>query len=1040
MELPEIVISSVRSGQVVLFAGKGISLGSKMQNGGQTPSESILRNALAEKFLKDQDRQGSLQWITELAISETDIGTVQDFIAEKFHSIHPADFHLILPTFKWRGIVTTNFDCLIENTYEKSQNRVQELIPIISNEDRVDEKLKSANSLALLKLHGCITRTRDPKLPIILTTDQYSTHKESRDRLFKICYEWCRENTVIFIGNGSQDSELRSIILQVLNEVKVRPPYYLLQPGITDTERKLWQSKGITILEGNFEDFIQSLDRRIEKRMRPLAQALRLLDHPIEKKFIKNEPIVGALKDLLTHDAEYVHEAIEIKESTPKQFYKGFDLGWYPIIKGLDVKRRLIDTVIDDVILKSYSDGATISELCVIKAEAGAGKTIFLRRLAWEAANYANVICLFVKNNPSTINFESIRDLYRLTKERIFIFIDAAADNISLILLLLEKARSYEIPLTIITAVRINEWNMSCDKLKQHVTAGHTLRYLSEKEILGLVNLLEKHDALGPNLRDKNTEQRVKEFGEKAGRQLLVALHEATLGRPFREIIVDEYQHIYPKQAQDLYFTVCFLNRLGAPVRAGLIARVHNISFNDFEEKLFAPLEDVVQAKRKSSDDICYSARHPQIAQIIFEEILTEDADRYSEFVRVLKYINISFESDNSSFRKLMKAKALEEIFSSSDDVKAIYEVTRECIGEDNAYLYQQMANYERITSNGNYQLAEDFLRLAQELDPRDSSIVHSQAELALTRARKAEHSLERRKFRNQALKFLEGLIRTNKSESDRYARTTYLKLAIDDLKYTLDQENPTNRDVEDAMRVIEKHLSDIKQKYPEDVFVNNLESEFAELTTDDERALKALENAFEINSRDPYITMRLSNLYKTKKDFQSAKSCLCKALESQTLNRELNYEYAQILRCTNPMDIDTLIYYFGRSFSRGSKNYLTQFWYARYLFESSELDKTNEARNLFQNLRSEPINYEVQMKIRDYIKSNFDKKLFLGRVLRLNIDLGFIAIDGRGDEIFFHKNDININTWNSIRIGSKISFNIGFTFNGPIAVNVEAN
>jgi SIR2-like domain len=829
MELPEIVVSSVRSGQVVLFAGKGISLGSKMQNGGQTPSESILRNALAEKFLKDQDRQGSLQWITELAISETDIGTVQDFIAEKFHSIQPADFHLILPTFKWRGIVTTNFDCLIENTYEKSQNRVQELIPIISNDDRVDEKLKSANSLALLKLHGCITRTRDPKLPIILTTDQYSTHKESRDRLFKICYEWCCENTVIFIGNGSQDSELRSIILQVLKEIKNRPPYYLLQPEITDTEKKLWQSKGITILEGNFENFIQSLDRTIEKRMRPLAQVLRLLDHPIEKKFIKNEPIVGALKDLLTHDAEYVHEAIEIKESSPKQFYKGFDLGWYPIIKGLDVKRRLIDTVIDDVILKSYSDGATISELYVIKAEAGAGKTVFLRRLAWEAANHADVTCLFIKNNTSTINFESIRELYRLTKERIFVFVDAAADNISLILFLLEKARNHEIPITIITAVRVNEWNMSCDKLTQYVTNAYTLRYLSENEILGLIKLLEKHDALGPNLRDKNTEQRVKEFGEKAGRQLLVALHEATLGRPFREIIVDEYHHIYPKQAQDLYFTVCFLNRLGAPVRAGLIARVHNISFNDFEEKLFAPLEDVVQTKRKSSDDICYSARHPQIAQIIFEEILTEDADRYSEFVRVLKHINISFESDNSSFRKLMKAKALEEIFSSSEDVKAIYEVTREWIGE-NAYLYQQMANYERIISNGDYHLAEELLRFAQELDPRDSSIVHSQAELASTRASKAEHLLERRKFRNQAFKLLEGLIRTNKSESDRYARTTYLKLAIDDLKYTLDQENPTNRDIEDAIRIIEKHLSDIKQKYPEDVFANNLESDFARL------------------------------------------------------------------------------------------------------------------------------------------------------------------------------------------------------------------
>lgn len=135
--------------------------------------------------MNEEYRQESLQWVTELAISETDLGTVQDFIANQFREIQPADFYSILPTFRWRGIVTTNFDRLLETAYEKSQNRVQDLVPLISNNDRIDDKLQSANSLALLKLHGCITRTQDPKLPLILTTDQYATHKENRNRLFK---------------------------------------------------------------------------------------------------------------------------------------------------------------------------------------------------------------------------------------------------------------------------------------------------------------------------------------------------------------------------------------------------------------------------------------------------------------------------------------------------------------------------------------------------------------------------------------------------------------------------------------------------------------------------------------------------------------------------------------------------------------------------------------------------------------------------------------------------------------------------------------
>ncbi|MBN3947382.1 MAG: SIR2 family protein [Nostoc sp. NMS7] len=1037
MELPEIVVSLVRSGQVVLFLGAGVSLDYQMPNRKHILSKESLRNALSQKFLGGQYSQESLQWITELAISETDLGTVQDFIADQFREIKPADFHLILPTFRWKGIVTANFDRLVENTYEKSKNRVQDLVPIISNNDRIDKKIQSANSLVLLKIHGCITITQDPKLPLILTTDQYTTHREGRDRLFKTFYEWCYESTVIFIGHGSQDPELRSILLQVLKEVNNRPSYYLVQSEVTHIEKSFWESKRISILEGGLEDLLKSLDQAILKQMRPLAQAFQI-EHPIQRKFIKNEPVIGSVKDLLIHDVEYVHDAIETKEGKAKDFYKGFDLEWYPTIKNLDVRRRLTDTVLGDVILKPNVDRPTVSELYLIKAEAGAGKTIFLRRVAWEAATQADVICLFMRT-LSTINFEAIRELYRLTNERIFIFIDAAADNITLILKLLQESRRFDVPLTIVTAERLNEWNMSCDSLADYVTNAYQLLYLSKTEIVDLVHLLYKYDALGPHLQKKTVEERVKEFEEKAGRQLLVALHEATMGRPFEEIIIDEYKNIYPKQAQDVYLTVCLLNRLSTQVRAGLIARVHDIGFNDFQEKLFAPLEHIVQVKgNPHKSDFYYTSRHPQIAQIIFEEVLTQDADRYNEYIRVLRFINISYDTDKDSFRKLINARALEKIFVSSEDVKAIFNIAKEYIGDD-AYLYQQMANYERINPNGNYQLAEEFLNVAQELDPRDSSIVHTKAELAATRARKAERPLERQKFRNQALSILEGLI--DKPQSDRYARVTYLKLAIDDFKYILEQPDSIHRNIEEGIRTIEKILETTKQKYPEDSFVNNSEADFAGLVNDNTRALKALKVSFETNSRDPYITMRLSHFYKNNNQLDLAKACLYKALNSQILNKELNYEYAQILRLIEPSNIESIIYYFRKAFSKGDQNYYAQFWYARYLFESKDLEKQNESKRIFSDLRDKaPIQYELRIKALDYVKDNGINKVFVGRVNRLEAEHGFVIVDGRGDNIFFHRNNMESRTWISLKSGSRICFNIGFTFSGPIAVKIQSS
>ena len=94
----------------------------------------------------------------ELAISETSLGAVQDFVAGLLSDLQPAPFHFKLPTFRWRGIATTNYDTVIETIY-RGGDRIQDLIPIRSDTDKIDELLRSPKDLALLKLHGCITRT-----------------------------------------------------------------------------------------------------------------------------------------------------------------------------------------------------------------------------------------------------------------------------------------------------------------------------------------------------------------------------------------------------------------------------------------------------------------------------------------------------------------------------------------------------------------------------------------------------------------------------------------------------------------------------------------------------------------------------------------------------------------------------------------------------------------------------------------------------------------------------------------------------------------
>jgi hypothetical protein len=179
MALPGQLFESVRAGAVVLCLGAGASIGATREDKSKPPDGRALRDRLCDRFLDGAHKEESLAWVAELAIAQADQFTVQDFVADQFSDFRPAQFHYHLPTIRWRGIVTTNYDRIIEEAFCGSPDAVQKLVPIIANTDRVDAALRDSGSLGFVKLHGCVTRTHELGLPLILATDSYATHRKN---------------------------------------------------------------------------------------------------------------------------------------------------------------------------------------------------------------------------------------------------------------------------------------------------------------------------------------------------------------------------------------------------------------------------------------------------------------------------------------------------------------------------------------------------------------------------------------------------------------------------------------------------------------------------------------------------------------------------------------------------------------------------------------------------------------------------------------------------------------------------------------------
>jgi len=471
-------------------------------------------------------------------------------------------------------------------------------------------------------------------------------------------------------------------------------------------------------------------------------------------------------------------------------------------------------------------------------------------------------------------------------------------------------------------------------------------------------------------------------------------------------------------------------------VRAGLIARVHGITFDDFKEKLFKPLEHVVKVLPGFDENDCnYTARHPEIAQIVFDKVLTDPRDRYNEYIRIIRYLNISYNSDRGAFRGLIRGRSVFELFPHHEDAMAIYDIANEIAGED-AYLYQQRANYERLRPNGDYDYAETLIKRARELEPHNKSIIHTAAELSRMQAEKSQLSLERIKYRKNARSFLSEL--TSGTDAGSYRFSTLVKLAIDDLKDLLKSDHTTDQDIGEAIRGVEKWLEQGNQKHPDDQYLLSLEADLGKLLDDSERVRNALDKAFKANPRDPYIAGRYSRVLESAGEQLTARECIKAALESNINDRNLNFRYATLLRHSNPEDHALLSYHYRRAFTKWDDNYEGQFWFGRYYYESDDVDKQTESKEVFRHLRSAPIEHDKRIRVRDWIRESASKKQFTGSIVKMEPSHGFVIVDGRGDRIFFHKSNTENDIWPSLSSRMRVIFNIGFSFGGPVATSLK--
>lgn len=1033
LAVPATLIESVKEQRVVLFLGAGASLCCKTSDGRKAPRTEEIRKSLAQRFLGSAMDGYDLMTVAEMAIQSNSRAVVYEHVRNLLEALQPSDAHLLVPRFRWRMIATTNYDTVLERAYSRTPDRLQSLVSFVKDGEPVYERMQNATlPVAYEKLHGCIDHFQDPEAPPILSHEHYAEFMDHRRLMFTRLEQAAQESPIIFCGYSLSDPHIRKLLYR-FGKGK-RPTFYLVAPKTNDAEIQFWQNQNVVVVSSEFEPFMKTLDSAIPPLLRAPAVRDTTIERPIRRHFRTNQDESDRLTRFLDNSFELVRNDLPHDLQNPKRFYEGFDTGWGCIRQKLDVTRGVNNDLLYASVLEETS--ADASRLFVLKGPGGSGKTVGLKRAAWDAATEFDQLVLW-KKSLSGIDFAALQELYDLTGKRIYLFVDRLAESVPAVNDALKEAKAKKLPLTVVGAERASEWNVYCGILEdKHAPTEYRLPHLSRREIEELVELLERHNALGL-LADLDHAQRVIKFETYAEKQLLVALHEATRGIPFEDILNEEYLGV-PDSARQLYLDVCTLNQFSVSVRAGTISRVSGIRFTDFEDDFFKPLEHLIFSSREPiTGDRQYRARHPVVAKIVFERACQTDEARADQFIRLIDGLDIGYSTDRRALSEILRGRTVADQMSDAHKARAIYEAAV-AAAPDEAFVLQQWAIFESMHDHGSLAEADRLAQAARTLEPRNTSIIHTQAEIARKTANVSESRVLKDQYRRQARDRLDEMKRSD----DRFVLSSRAKLLIDELLELSDAlgDDPRPNDLktfEDKVRDAETVLSRSLQLYPEDAELLQIEAKLRSALSQADRAVRALEKAWAAKPRGSGVAIRLARTYQERGSEGLAKSriILAEAIERAPDDRGAHFEMARLMIRSGTPDWRHVADHLGRSYVNSDNNHDARFLHAQVLVAMGESKKGADL--FFVVDQTAPKEFRQRAPgVGTEVSKLMPRQT--GRVVKKSATYMFVRSPSYVNDVLCPQNAADVDVWDQITEGADVSYALSFGRTGPIGLDVQ--
>lgn len=707
----------LEQGALILFTGAGFSLGANDVKGRRLPTGAGFAEELWNLCYPGETQDAStLQDLFETAVRRNR-GELQRLLATRF-AVDAASLPAWYETWfsmPWARIYTLNVDDLASAaarkfTLPRTMRAVSALITTHGANPRPELDVIHLNGIAVDGIHQ-----------VTFSVDQYSQRLARDEPHYSQLAAELIARPFVFVGTVLDEPllwshiELRGQRAEASGEL--RPKSILITPSISRAREDKLRAYNVVCIKTTAAEFASEVLATFEDSRRRGLQRL------------------AAMRGVDQGDERNIQELRDLPlDSLPGgEFLLGEEPTWGDLRTGRAVTRDEDAPRIQNIrrVCADAASPSTKAAIFALSGTAGAGKTTFLMRLALQLHS-DGIRVAWVGASAEVAPGVLTRFYGSVDRPPVLLIDDAGRYGRELVPILRSLVKSDELAVIVLGLRSYHEALLEVPSADDLEVRRDAIGPLTDGDIGRVIDALEHEKRLGA-LRGLTPAARVAAFRERAERQILVAMIEATSGERFEDRVLHEWQN-QAGAAKYVYALVSL-----ATANSYAMSRDEVLLSCGGKSEEMAAMAKLVRARLLVEVDGRLRTRHRVIAERLVDELAQRGEQLEKLILGLCRALAIKGGADagrNSRrkrvLKRLLQHDTLYRLLGELEPARSIYRELEAHLDADHHFWLQRGCLELEC---GDVRYAENFLDQAAALNNADPLVLTAQAHMRLRKA-----------------------------------------------------------------------------------------------------------------------------------------------------------------------------------------------------------------------------------------------------------------------------------------------------------------